>query len=55
MVYRIDPNMATDAAKGEYLREVRDELKLGMARDADFLKLKMKVGERATPFDTANS
>ena len=46
--------MASDAAKGEYLREVREELKAGMARDADFLKLKTTVGERGTPFDPIN-
>ena len=55
LIYRVDPNMASDAAKGEYLREVREELKAGMARDADFLKLKAKVGERGKPFDPVNS
>ena len=55
MIYRIDPNLATDATKGEYLREVREELKAGMSRDADFLKLKTKVGERGAPFDPVNS
>ena len=47
MIHRIDPASVSDASRGEYMREVREELKTGMARDADFMKLKMKVGERA--------
>ena len=54
MIHRIDPASASDAARGEYAREVREELKTGMARDVDFAKLKMNFGERSTTVDPIN-
>jgi hypothetical protein len=55
IIARIDPGVAKDFMKGEFLKDVRDELKVGMTRDADLLKLKAKVNERQSLPDPLNT
>ena len=52
---RIDPGTSTDMMGGEYMREVKEEVRQEMSRDADLMKVKAKLAERTEKQDPLNS